>query len=314
VRINAQLIDGSTGGHLWAERFDGTMEDVFSLQDQVNGLIVSALAVSLSDAEQAELERVETQIPDAYDNLLKGFEQYQLFTGEANQIAREYFLAATELDPEYARAVANVALTYATAVNFNWSDQRDADVEIGLEYAEKALQLDPSIPQIYLTRSMLYLAQHRFDAATEAGRRTVEVHPGYADGYAALAFVLSYAGEPEDALWAIRKGMELDPNYSYIYLGVEGRVLFDLERYEEAIEVLNRSVARNPGFARTHLILAASYAQIGDLESAEWSAEEARLIQDNITLKNLRATSGYQHEENTDHYIDALRLAGLPEE
>jgi adenylate cyclase len=187
VRINAQLIDGSSGGHLWAERFDGTMANVFSLQDEVNRRIVSALEVKLTADDRRQFEKVETDIPEAYDLMLRGVEEYNRFSGENVARAREYFERAAALDPNYARAYANVALTLATDVNFQWTANREESIRLGLEYAERALALDDSIPQIYLTRSILYLSQRQHAAALEAARRTVAVHPNYADGQATLA-------------------------------------------------------------------------------------------------------------------------------
>ncbi len=313
IRINAQLIDGETGGHLWAERFDGTMADVFLLQDNVNQKIVSELAVSLTVDDRKRLENVETTNPDAYDMLLRGFEQYQLFAGVANADARESFKRAVELDPGYARAYANVALTYASAVNFNWTDNREESIKLGLEFAEKALEIDDTIPQIYLTRSMLYMAQRRYHAAVEAAQRTIEVHPNYVDGYAALAFVQSYAGEHEAALAAIHRAKQLDPNFSYIYLAVEGRILFLLRRYDEALEVMLKSTSRNPAFERAQLILASIYAQLGEIDNAQWAVAEAMSVKPGISLADEKRNLNYKIDSDLDHYIEALRKAGVPE-
>lgn len=314
IRINAQLIDATTGGHIWADRFDGTMADVFSLQDDVNGKIVTALEVNLSMDDRRRLEKVETSSPDAYDMLLRGFEQYQFFTREGNIEARDLFKKAIEFDDGYARAYANVALTYGTEVNFNWTDNREESIRLGLEYAAKAVELDDQIPQIYLTRSMLYHAQRRHDAAVEAAHRMIEVHPNYADGHAALAFVLSYAGYPEEALTAIHQAKRINPQYSYIYLAVEGRILFLLERYDEAVVLLEESVQRNPAFERGQLTLAAIYAELGRLDDADWAVEEALAIRPGITLEDERRNSNFRRPQDLDRYYNALRKAGVPEE
>jgi len=314
IRINAQLIDATTGGHIWAERFDGTMADVFSLQDDVNGKIVTALEVNLTADDRKRLSKVETYNPEAYDMLLRGFKQYQFFTRETNSEARDLFKQAITLDDTYARAYANVALTYGSEVNFNWTDNREESIRLGLEYAARALELDDRIPQIYLTRSMLYLAQRRYDAAVEAARRTIEVHPNYADGHAALAFVLSYTGFNKEALSAIRQAKRINPQYSYIYLAVEGRILFLLGRYEEAVGYLEEAVERNPVFERGQLTLAATYAALGRFDDASWAVEEVLLIKPDISLADERREANYKMPEDRDRYFDALRKAGLPEQ
>jgi tetratricopeptide (TPR) repeat protein len=248
IRINAQLVDGVTGGHVWADRFDGVMADVFALQDHVNKEIVAALEVSLTAAEKRNLDKVETASPEAYDILLRGVEQYQRFNAQSMVQARRLFEQAAEIDPGYARAYANIALTHATEVNFYWSLDREESIRQGLYYATRAMELDDSIPQIYMTRSSLYLSQRQHQAAVEAARRTIEVHPNYADGHATLAFILSYSGQLEPALEALDRARQINPRSTGVYLGIEGRILFLLGRYEEALVVLENSVERNPGF------------------------------------------------------------------
>jgi len=313
VRINAQLVDGSSGGHLWAERFDGTMADVFALQDEVNRKIVSALEISLTAADESRFNLVETTNPDAYDLMLRGIEEYNRFARETIADARDLFEQAAALDPGYARAYANIALTYGTEVNFGWASNREESIRLGLENADKALALDDSIPQIYMTRSLLYLAQHQHRAAIEAAQRTVEVHPSYHDGYATLAFIGSFSGEYDRAMKALERAKQINPQGFVIYLAVEGRILFLNRQYEEAVVLLERSVERNPGFDSSHLDLAAAYAQLGRLDDAAWSVEEALAISPKLTLEQLRRDSLYALESDKDHYYGALRKAGVPE-
>jgi adenylate cyclase len=313
IRINAQLIDASSGGHLWAERFDGTMADVFKLQDRVNRRIVAALEVSLTAADERRFDRIETTSPDAYDLMLRGIEEYNRFTGENLALARALFEQAARLDPGYARAYANIALTYATEVNFQWTADREESIRLGLEYAGKALALDDSIPQIYLTRSILYLSQRQHQAALEAAQRTVEVHPNYADGQATLAFIQSYSGKLDEALESLDRAMQINPQGTGVYLAIKGRILFLMRRYDEAIRVLEVALDRNPAFDRIHMHLAAALAELGRLEDAAWSVEEALAISPNLSLARERRESLYLEQSDIDHYIEALRKAGLPQ-
>jgi adenylate cyclase len=313
IRINAQLVDGDSGGHVWAERFDGTMADVFALQDHVNRRIVAALKVSLTAADEKRFNKVETNNPDAYDQLLRGIEVYNLFTREAIAQSREMFHQATVLDPGYARAYANVALTYATEVNFFWTQNREESIRLGLEFAGKALALDDSIPQIYLTRSILYLSQRQHLTALEAAQRTIEVHPNYVDGQATLAFIQSYSGQFEAALETLERTKRINPQGTGIYLEIEGRILFLLARYDDALRILEEAVDRNPGFDRIHLDLAATYAELGNLDDAAWSVDEALAISPDISLAKERRDAIYLHDSDLEHFIGALRKAGVPE-
>ena len=313
VRINAQLIDATDGGHVWADRFDGTMADVFALQDEVNRQIVAALEVKLTPADEKRFDLVETRVPEAYDLMLRGVEEYNTFTREAIARSRVLFERALQLDPSYARALANIALTHATDVNFYWTEDRESSIRLGLEFAEKALALDDSIPQIYLTRSILYLSQRQYPAAIEAGRRTIEVHPEYADGQATLAFILSFDGQFEAALAALARARRINPQGTGIYLGIEGRTLFQMGRYEEALARLEEALARNPAFDRLHLSQAAVYAAMGRPGEAAWSVEEALAISPDFSLATERENSLYRRQADLDKYLDALRLAGVPE-
>ncbi len=313
IRINAQLVDGSNGGHLWAERFDGAMADVFALQDHVNRKIVAALEVSLTAADEKRFNRVETTNPDAYDLLLRGIEEYNRLSPESVVLSRDLFERAAALDPGYARAYANIALAHATEVNFQWTRSREESIRLGLEFADRALALDDSIPQIYQTRSLLYLSQRQHQAALEAAQRTIEVHPNYADGYATLAFISSYSGTFEKGLEALDQAMRINPWGTGVYLSVKGRIFFNMERYDEALPILEESVSRNPAIDRMHLTLAAIYAQLGRIEDAEWSVEEALAINPDITLTKERRESIYQSESDLEHFLGALRKAGVPE-
>jgi adenylate cyclase len=313
IRINAQLIDAVNGGHLWAERFDGTMASVFELQDHVNRRIVNALEIKLTAAEEKRFDKVETTNPEAYDLMLRGIEEYNRFTRENIERSREIFEQAAVLDPVYARAYANIALTYATVVNFQWTSDREESIRLGLEYADKALALDDSIPQIYLTRSILYLSQRQHSAALEAARRTVEVHPDYVDGQVTLAFIESFSGLLEPALDSLARARRINPQGTGVYLSIEGRILFLLRRYDDANRILEEALERNPAFDRIHMHLAATLAELGQLEDAAWAVEEALAISPNISLTSERRESLYLHTSDHDHYIEALRKAGLPE-
>lgn len=245
--------------------------------------------------------------------LLRGIKQYNRFNAEALVEARDLFSQAAEIDPGYARAYANVALTHATDVNFFWSKDRQASIRLGLAFADKALKLDDSIPQIYLTRSILYLSQRQHQAAFEAAQRTIEVHPNYADGYTTLAFISSYAGNFEAGLEALDAAMRINPRGTRVYLSVKERILFLMGHYEKALLLLEESVDRNPAFDRIQLILAATYARLGRLEDAAWAVEEALAINPEITLAKERRESIYRREKDLENYLDALRDAGVPE-
>lgn len=182
-----------------------------------------------------------------------------------------------------------------------------------LEYADIALELDDSIPQIYFTRSNIFLVQRRHDAAVAEARRSVEVDPSFADGYGILAHSLLYLGEPENALRAIANARRLNPRLSYVYLWIEAHALYLMGRDEEALAALRDMVERNPGFERGRLLLAAVLGQLGMDEDASWEVEEVLALRPDFSIATEMEQSLYKRPQDFDRYFEGLRKAGLPE-
>jgi adenylate cyclase len=312
VRINAQLIDATTGGHLWAERYDGSMDDIFDLQDQVTEQIVAALAVKLTADEEERLSLAAKANPEAYDTLLRGLEKLRRYTRETNAEARELFEKAIALDPAYARAYADLAQTFELDARNGWADNRDEAIRRASELIQSALEYDDSMPQVHLVRASIYRAQRRYGEALAASQRSIELDPNYAAGQVNLASVLMSAGRPEEGLAAIREALRRNPRYSFQYLRLLGQAYFLLGRYQAAIPELQKVVDANPEFLTGHLLLAATYGQAGQIEDAEWEAEEILTLLPDFSLTAERERAPFV-SPGLDRYIAGLRKAGLPE-
>jgi adenylate cyclase len=312
VRINAQLIDAANKSPLWADRYDRALTGVFELQDEVTRKIVAALAVKLTSEETSRLSRRARVNPEAYDTLLRGLTQLRRYTPEMNAEARELFEKALTLDPEYTRAYAAMAYTYAISVIFGWTKTPEEDGRQALELTRTALELDDTLPQVHFARSNAYRALRRLPEAIAAARRAIELDANYADAYAALAITLNYAGQPEDGIDAIRKSMRLNPRYSFFEVWVLAQGYYLLGRYEEAIAELQKVVESNPSFVQGHKLLAAAYGQSGKIEDAEWEAEEILTLLPDFSLEAERQRAPYE-DSGLDHYINGLRKAGLSE-
>lgn len=311
VRINAQLIDANTETHLWAERYDGSLENIFAIQDKVTELIVSALSVHINAEERILVKKIETPDIDAYDMFLHAREVQARFTPNDNAAGRRLFEQATQIDPAYARAYANIALTHAIDLNMNWSQDREQSIRKGQEAIDRARYLDPDVPQIYFAQGTLLLAQGRYDEAIRVEREAIKIAPNYADGHAQLAFVLVNSGQHAEGLDYIDSAKRLNPYFSLVYLYVESIGLFHLERYQDVVDLLESAVARNPAYDRIHLMLAASYAKLGRHDDAEWSVQEAEALIPGLTLTDERNDSVLRRSEDIERYIDGLREAGL---
>ncbi len=311
IRINAQLVDAKTGRHLWAARYDRELTEVFALQDEVTAKIVSALAVKLTVGERERLSRAAVTSPEAYDTLLRGLELLRRFTRETNAEARVLFEKAIALDPQYARAYADVALTHGMDVTFGWTDAPEAANARGLEFARNGLALDDTLPQVHFALSNTYLRHRRYDESIAADRKSIGLDPNYADGYASLAISLAYAGRPEDGLKAIRKAMRLNPRHPFFYVWNVGHAYFMMGRYEEAATAFERVLERNPQFPGGHMTLAATYGHLGRTVDAEWEVEETLTLLPDFSLASERRRALYKNPADLERYIEGLRKAGL---
>jgi adenylate cyclase len=313
LRINAQLIDGKTGGHLWAERYDRDSRDVFVVLDEVILKIVTALKVQLTPGERDALADALAVNPDAWDLVLRGIVELRRFTRESNKEAEVLFLRAAEFDPDYARAWANVAFTLSIRGIFGWTETPEETIDEAMRYAEKALSLDESIPQVQLALHHIHMRRKQMDKAIESGSRIVALDPSNPEGYAALGAALDYAGRHEEGLAKLKDALRLDPKGPFFYVWIEGRSLFMLERYDEALERFERVAEQNPEFVSGLKSLAATQAHLGHIDDAEWTVEEILLLQPSATLANERLWTSYTQEHDAERYIEGLRLAGIPE-
>ncbi|NIQ40101.1 MAG: guanylyl cyclase, partial [Proteobacteria bacterium] len=210
VRITAQLADATTEGHLWAERYDRDLKDIFSLQDEVAGKIVAALAVKLTEDEQKRLVRKYTDSMEAYDSLLHGFEYKYRFTKEANLQARHMYERAIDLDPEFALAYAFLGLTHFHEWSFGWSqDPQSLEQAFGL--AQRAIALDDSLPEAHAILGEVYLWRKQHEQAIAELQTTIALSPNDADGIVRLANILNWTGRPEEATGLVKKAMRLNP-------------------------------------------------------------------------------------------------------
>jgi adenylate cyclase len=183
VRINAQLVDATTGGHLWAERYDRELQDIFALQDEVTQKIVLALKVKLTAEEQTRFCQAPTSNLDAYDSFLRGQAYFWRLTREANIQARQLFEKAIELDPQYAGAYAVPSRTYFIEWLLQWSQDPQVLAQ-GFALAQRAVVSNDSLPLAHTMLGIAYVLQKQHEQAIAEGERAITLDPNYADGYA----------------------------------------------------------------------------------------------------------------------------------
>jgi adenylate cyclase len=313
IRINVQLVDVRSGRHLWADRFDREITDVFAVQDEVTQKIVSALAVKLTADEEKHLRQATMVDPGAYDVFLRGLELYRRYTFETRTEARELFERAIELDPSFARAHAGIALTRVYDYLEGTAESPELSLQQASEMVQHALALDESVPQVYFAASYVYLQLGRHEDAVAAARRAVELDPNYADGYVQMALSLIFSGRSEEGLEQMANAMRLNPWHPFLYPWVLGHAHFLMGQYEDAIALFEKVIESNSQYHDGHLALAASYGMAGRIDDAEWEAEELLTLQPGFTIaKNLHRKS-YKNATDAERWVEGLRKAGLPE-
>jgi len=312
VRITAQLVDATTEGHLWAERYDRDLKDIFALQDEVAQKIVAALAVKLTEDEQKHLVRKYTDNMEAYDSLLQGLESQNRYTKEANVQARQMFERAIDLDPEFALAYAALGFTHFHEWTFGWS-QDPQSLEHAFELAQRTLDLDDSLPLAHHLLGKVYLWKKQHEKAIAELEKAIALSPNDADELAGLGYILNWAGRPEEAIGLVKKAMRLNPIYPAYYSWELGHAYFLMGRYEEAIETLKRVLGRNSDFMPAHVYLAASYSEIGRKEEARAEAAELERLSPQTSLEAMRQRLPYKDQAVLEHLFDGLRKAGVKE-
>jgi tetratricopeptide (TPR) repeat protein len=281
------LIDAKTGGHLWAERYDGKMDDVFALQDTITQKIVTALAVRLTGAEKEQVVRKETDNIAAYDAFLKGWGHYLRQTPEDFAKAVSYFEKATQLDPDYGRAYASMALIYSrvSKLGMTWleplylRDTWQADRQTK-KYLKLAMKNPTSTA--YRVASFINIHDRRYDEAIADAERALRLEPNDTGSNENMAFVLIMAGKPHKAFDFARKAMRCDPHNLANPLYYIGLAHFCLKEFEEAVNYLERALTYSPRHTVYLRTLAAAYGHLGREKEGkaafESSPEESRYI------------------------------------
>jgi TolB-like protein/tetratricopeptide (TPR) repeat protein len=294
VRITAQLIDATSGGHLWAERFDRELTDIFAVQDEVTGQIVAALSVNLTPRDQQRLTAEHTDNLEAFDCFLRGRELWWRHAKESNSQARELLQRAIELDPRFAPAFAFLAAAHINDYVSNWSAFPPHSLELAFDAATRAIALDPQLSWAYWALTFTNLWMRRHEDAIRAAEASIANNPNDAEGYNALGVILHYVGRSEEALPCFERAMALNPLCPGMWLHFQGQVYYRLRRYEEAVAVLKRRIFRNPETDASRVLLTATYGQIGRFDEARSEWREALRVNPYYSLERRRKALPYR--------------------
>jgi len=311
LRINAQLIDVQTGGHVWAQRFDRKLADVFELQDEVVQKIVAAMAITLEPVEKERLERVKKAHPEAYIAFLRGLELMRQISQDTRIEAGEYFEKSIEIDPKFTRAYASLAFLLVANVNLHYVDEPAKTIKLALKYAQQALKLDNTVPQIYFALANINHNMNRREDGISAARKAIALDPNYADAYAILAIVLNSDGQYNEALQSIDNAMRLNPETPVSYRWIKGQTHYLLGQLGKAVFWLEDARDSNPEFSNVYEVLIATYAELGKIEEAEWAVSELLTLVPNFSLSQERKRALYRDKKVRRRYLESLRKAGI---
>jgi adenylate cyclase len=310
VRITVQLIDATRDQHIWAERYDRPVTDLFALQDEIVQKIITTLRLQLTLQEQGLVVRKTTNNLGAYDSLLRGVEYFNRQTPGANTQARQLFEQAVALDPTYAEAYAWLGHTYWLEWWAQWNPNPQT-LEQALALAHRANALDDSLPFAHGLLAAAYLQQSRHEQALAAAERALALAPNSALGCTLLASTLNFVGRPEEALGIVEQAMRLDPRSPVFYLWTLGQTYRLMGRYEEAIAAQKRALSRNPNHLPSYVHLASMYGELGRKEEAQAATREILRLSPHFSIEQLRPRLPYKDPAVIERILEGLRKAGL---
>ena len=309
LRVNAHLTDAESGNEIWAERYDGSVQDIFGLQDRIARNAVSSLAIDLTATERDELSSRDTDNLESYEYFLRGRERYYRFSREDNRAARDFYLRAIELDPNFARAYAMLALTYRQELVAGWSEDNERTIQSAMRLAEKAISLNEAIPEAYFVKGLVHRERKEYFDAMQAAKKAIEIDPSYADGHVVAGSVLYLAGQAEEGLELIEKAMRLNPQYPHNYQLCQGQALYVMGSYNEAVDAFRDGLERYPQSERLHLWLAAAYAQVGETEHAKRQMDQVYTLNPDFSPSFLRQASAFRYDADLKNFLDGVRKA-----
>ena len=318
VRITAQLIAVETDAHIWAERYDRVIEDIFDVQDEVTSAIVAILPGRIEKAVIDNTRRKRTANMTAYDCLLRGNWHYRHFTYDDLDEARRLYQKAIDLDPHYAQACSRLAMTYNSLTTLGW--ETNAILNKALEITQRAITLDGSDNWARMALGFAHLRRQQFDEAEEQFEKALALNHNDADciSWTAMGFVC--LGRAEEGLKLITEAMRLNPLHPKMYHGMLGNALYFAGRYEDAVREFRLAGEFGP---INHANLAAAYGQVGRIEEARAEAKtfvDARTKQLEVGGAPLPVSDlelampkirRFRRQADRDRYLDGLRKAGL---
>jgi len=311
LRLQVYLAERATGRQIWSERFDRASTDLFAIQDELGPKIVRMLPAKVSEAELRRMAQRHTRNLQAYEYYQRGQAALLVRQGSGNEAARQMFRRAIELDTTFARAYSGLALTYAADYRNGWATDGPGALERAFELARTASEINPDVPETYWALAYVHAQRREHEQALKQLERSLSLYPSFADGYALMASIKTFAGQPAATIPLMRTAMRLNPRSGYLYFLVLGRAYFFLGDQEQARINLEEALKRNPEYLETHVYMAALKVLLRDLSSAAWEADQIRALEPQFAAKRWLENYPMTNTEQRTKIMQALTQLSL---
>jgi tetratricopeptide (TPR) repeat protein len=312
VRITAQLIDVATGSHIWAERYDRDIADVFAVQDEITEAIVAAIEPQLYAAENFRAQRKPPGSMDAWDLVMRGLSYYWRLTRQDNVVAQALLEKAIAIDPNYGQALGVLAASHTFGAHMGWTEM-SAVVPIAERAALAAIRADSEDPWAHHALGNVHLFTRRFDDSLAEFELALKLNPNFSLAQAYYALTLSYCGRWQEADLAARRALRLSPRdpFSALFYGIASYAQFSGRNYDEAMRLARESIRQRADFVGGHRVLTSAAGMAGRADIATAALKELRRAQPNISMAWLANQMPFQHDAEREHYLEGFRRAGL---
>jgi TolB-like protein/Tfp pilus assembly protein PilF len=312
VRITVQLNDVATGSHIWAERYDRSIADVFAVQDEITEAIVAAIEPQVYAAESFRAKRKSPDSMDAWDLVMRALSHYWRVTRQDNVVAQALLEKATAIDPSYGQALGVLATSQTFSAHMGWEDMATV-TPVAERAALAAILADSEDPWAHHALGCVYLFTRRFDDSLAEFELALRLNPNFslAQGYYGLA--LSYCGRWEEANVAAHRALRLSPRdpFSAVYYGIAAYAYFVGRNYDQAIRLSREGLRQRSDFVGAHRVLTSAAGMAGKTEIASVALQELRRAQPNISLAWIGGQMPIKLEADREHYLEGFRRAGL---
>ena len=314
VRVTAQLIDAITGRHLWADRYDRELKDIFDIQDEISRNIITEMAVILGEGDNERLMQRKAYNVKAWINYRKGVTQFRKFKKEANLKARELSEKAIDLEPEFSEAYSLMGWTFAWPVRSGLSKTPKKDLQRAEELVDKAKALDSNNSDAQNLLGFIYVVRGQYERSIKEGQRAVDLAPNNSDTYALLSLSLLFIGRSNEAIVAMQKAMRLAPFYPRWFLTTLGESYFMAGQYEEAEAAFKHYLKESPDDCRKQSWLAVTYSSMGREDLSRDHVDQLLRLKPTFCTEEWRkAFTPWKNRKEVERILGIARKVGIPE-